>query len=151
MSLCGTNLVYVVSFLMPNSSAINLSVSCRCCASICRTFWDSACRWPTRTWLILSRFLSFAKAFEPFVNTVSAHGFTSVHLHQHFMRLRFSFPQFVEELDVCTLLHCAVTLPLTLNTFNWPQLVCTAGHMQSMLCVDSPTVSEETCAKLPFI
>ena len=66
------------------------------------------------------------------------------------------FPKFAAELDVCSLLHCAVTLPLTLTAFNWPQSVFTAGHMQSMLCVDSPHVSEEpcacayTCAKLPF-
>ena len=51
VSLCGTNrewifrlpksswmLVCAVSLLMPNSSAINLSVSHRSCASICRTF-----------------------------------------------------------------------------------------------------------------
>ena len=64
-----------------------------------------------------------------------------VHLHHHFMRLCCSFPQFVAEL-VYTLLHCAVTLPLTLTTFNWPQSVYTAGHMQSMLCVYSPHVSK---------
>ena len=51
VSLCGTNreqifrssksswtMVYAVSLLMPNSSAINLRVSHRSCASICRTF-----------------------------------------------------------------------------------------------------------------
>ena len=59
------------------------------------------------------------KAFEPFINTFSAHGFPPVHLHQHFMRLHYSFIQFVAELDVCTLLHCAVTLPLTLTMFNY--------------------------------
>ena len=102
---------------------------------------------------MLSRFLPFAKAFEPFVNTFSVHGFPHIRLHQHF---RSGFHQFVAELNVCTLLHCAVTLPLTVTTFNWPQSVYTAGHMQSMLCVDSPHVSEEPCAcahtyaKLPF-
>ena len=82
----------------------------------------------------------------------SAHVFPPVHLYQHFMRLHCSFPKFVAELDVCMLLHCAVTLPLTQTTFNWPQSVYTAGHMQSMLCVDSLHVSEEACAcaKLPF-
>ena len=167
--LCGTNreqifrlpkssrtMVCAVSLLMPNSSAINLSVRRRSCASICRTFWGSACAWSTRTWLILSRFLPFTKAFEPFVNTFSAHGFPPVHLYQHFTHLRCSFPQFVAELEVCALLHCAVTLPITLTTFNWPQSVYTVGHTQSMLCVDSPHVSEEPCVcehtstKVPF-
>ena len=150
VSLCGTNreqifclpiswtMVCAVSLLMPNSSAINLSVSSRQYQHMSHFldhFWGSACRWPTRTWLILSSFLPFAKAFEPFVNTFSAHGFPPVHLHQHFTRLRCSFPQFVAELDVCTLLHCALTLPLTQTTFNWrAQSVYTAtGHMQSML------------------
>ena len=118
-------------------------------------FWGSAFRWPTWMWLILSRFLPFTKAFEPFVNTFSAHGFPPVHLHRHFTHLRYNFPQFVTEI-VCTLLHCAVTLPITLTTFNWPQSVYTVGHVQSILCVDSPHVSEEPCAcahtcdKLPF-
>ena len=61
-----------------------------------------------------------------------------------------SAPTFVAEFYVCTLLHCAVTLPLTLITFNWPQSVYTAGHMQYMLFVDSLYVSEESCAKVPF-
>ena len=70
--------------------------------------------------------------------------------------LHCNFPQFVAKLDVCTLLHCTVTLPPTLTTFNWPQSVFAAGHMQSMLCVDSPHVFEKpcacmhTCAKLVF-
>ena len=68
------------------------------------------------------------------VNAFSAHGFPPVHLHQHFTRLSCSFPQFVAEL-ACTLLHTAVTLPLTLTTFIWPQSVYTAGHKQCMLCV----------------
>ena len=50
-----------------------------------------------------------------------------------FHAVRCSFPQFVADLDICTLLHCAVTLPLTLTTFNWPQSVYSADHMQSML------------------
>ena len=74
----------------------------------------------------------------------------------HISLLQFS--QLVAELDVCTLLHCTVTLPLTLTMFNWQQSVYTASHMQSMLYVDSPQVSEEpctceclhTCAKLLF-
>ena len=86
----------------------------------------------------LSRFLPFAKAFEPFVNKFSALGFPSLHLPQHSMRLSCSFPQFVAELYVCRLLHCAVTLPLT--------LVAVGLHCQSMLCVDSPLVTEEPCA-----
>ena len=71
--------------------------------------------------------------------------------------LRCNIPKFVAELDfVYTFLHCAMTLPPTLTTFNWPHSVYTAGHIVSMLCVDSPQVSEEpcacahTCAKLPF-
>ena len=101
-------------------------------------------------------FRSFRERLAPFVNTFPAHGFPPVHLHQHFTRLRCSFPQFVAEVDVCTLLHCAMTLPLTMTTYNWPQSVDTAGHMQSMLFVDSSHVFEEpcacvhTCAKLPF-
>ena len=47
------------------------------------------------------------------VNTFSAHVFPPVHPHQYFTRLFCSFPQFVAELDVCTLLHCAVTLSNT--------------------------------------
>ena len=113
--------------------------------------WGSACRWPTRTWLMLSRFLHFANAQTHFLLAVSL-PYTCINI---FARLCCSFPQFVAEF-VCASLHCAVTLPLTLTTFNWPQSVYTAGHMQSMLCVDSPQVSEEscacahTCAKLPF-
>ena len=101
-------MVCAVSLLMPNSSAMNLSADRRSCASICRTFsiisgvllvhdlpeYDS-----------LSRFLPFAKAFEPFVNTFSVHGFPPVHLQQYFTHLHYSFPQFVAELDVSTLLH----------------------------------------------
>ena len=103
-------------------------------------------------WLILSHFLPFTKAFEPFVNTFSAHGFPLIHLPQHFMRLRCSFPEFIAELHICTLLHCAVTLPLTLTMFSWLQSVYSASHMQSVQCVDSPHVSEEpcTCSKLLF-
>ena len=70
--------------------------------------------------------------------TIRKHGFPPVHLCQHFTRLRSCFPQFVVELDVFTLLHCAVTLPLTLTTFNWPKSVYNVGHTQSILCVDSP-------------
>ena len=100
-------------------------------------FWGSACRWPTRTWLILIRFFPFAKAFEPFVNTFSAHGFPPVRLHRHFTRPCCSFSRFVAELDF-TLLRYAVTLPLTVTTFNWAQSVYTAGDLQSMLCVILP-------------
>ena len=167
VSVCGTNreqifrlpkssrtMVCAVSFLMPNSSAINLSVSRRSCASTCRTFSIIS-----GVLLVDDRpkhgsfsVVSFppGKAFEPFINAFSAHGFHAVHLHQHFTRLRCNFPQFLEEIDGCTLLHCAVTLPLTLTMFNWLQSVYTAGRMQSMLCVDYPHVSEEPCAKLPF-
>lgn len=54
-------------------------------------------------------------------STFSAHGFRPVHLHQHFIRLRRRFPHFVAELDVHSLFHCTVTLPLTLTTFDCPQ------------------------------
>ena len=169
LTLCGTNqeqifrspkssrtMVCTMSLLVPNSSAINLSISRRSCgASICRTLSIIS-----RVLLVDGRpecrFLPFAKAFEPFVNTFSVHGFPPLHLHQHFTHLHCSFSQFIAEVDVCTLLHCAVTLPLTLTMFNWPQSVYTAGHMQSILCVDFPHVSEEpytcmhTCTKLPF-
>ena len=134
MNLCGTDqeqifrlpkssrtMVSAVYLLMPISSAFNLSVSRilrQHLSHFLDYFWGSACRWPTRTWLILSRFLPCAQAFQPFVNIFSAHGFPPVHQHQHFTRLRCSFPQFVAELDVCTSLQCAVTLPLTLTTFN---------------------------------
>ena len=33
--------------------------------------------------------------------------------------------------------------PGSITTFNWPQSVYTTGHMQPMLCVDSPHVSVE--------
>ena len=105
-------IVCAMSLLLPNFSAINLSVSRRSCARY------------TRTSLILSRFLPFAKAFEPLVNIFSAHGVSPVHLHQHFTRLRCSFPQLVAVLDVCMLFHCAVTLPQSIHT---------ASHMQSIL------------------
>ena len=144
-----------VSLLMPNSSAINIRVSRRSCASICRTFSIiSGVLLVDGSSTVV--FVSFAKVFELFVNTFSAHGFPPVHMHQHFTRFRCSFLPFVAELQVCTLLHCAVALPLILTTFNRPQSVYTADHMQSMLCVDSPHVSEEPCAcahtyaKLPF-
>ena len=166
VSLCGTNRkqvfrlpfsrtkVCAVFFLMPNFSTIKLSVSRRSSVIICRTF------------SIISEVLlvdgrpergsssSFPSLRES-VNTFSAQGFPPVHLHQHSTRLCCSFSQFVAK-RVCTLLHCAVTLPLTLTSFNWLQSVYTASHMQSMLCVDSPHISEEpcvcalTCAKLPF-
>ena len=79
------------------------------------------------------------------VHTISAHGFPPVHLHQHFTCLCCSFPQFIAQ-RIYMLLHCAVTLYVILTTFNWPQSVYTVGHMQSMLCVDCPHVSEEPCA-----
>ena len=142
-------MVCAVSLLTPNSSTDTLKYQsrtlCQHLSHFLDHFWGSACRWPTRTWLILSHFLPFAKAFEPFVKVFSAHCFPPVHLHQNFMRLRCSFPHFVAELDVCTLLHYAVTLHPTLTTLNWPQSVHTAGHMQSMLFVDCPHVSEEPC------
>ena len=71
------------------------------------------------------------------VNTFSAHGFPPVHLHERYTHLFRSFPQFLAAL-VCTLFHCAVILPPTLNIFNWPQSVYIAGHMQFMMCVGSP-------------
>ena len=104
----------------------------------------------------LQSFPFLRKCVRTILNKFSAHGLPPVHLHQHFTRLRCSFLQFVAELDVCTFLHYAVTLPFIITTFNWPQSVYTAGHMQSMLCVDSPHVSEEPwacmhmCAKLLF-
>ena len=148
LTLCGTNqeqifrspkssrtMVCTMSLLVPNSSAINLSISRRSCgASICRTLSIIS-----RVLLVDGRpecrFLPFAKAFEPFVNTFSVHGFPPLHLHQHFTHLHCSFSQFVTELYVCMLFHCAVTLPLTLTMFNWPQSVYTAGHMHSPCCM----------------
>ena len=101
--------------------------------------WVSACRWLTWTWLILSSFLPFAKAFEPFVNISCSQLPSSTPAPTfHVSPLQFSW--FVAEHDVCILLHCAVTLSLILTMFTWSQLVYTAGHMQSMLCVDSPHV-----------
>ena len=149
VSLCGKNreqifrlpkssrtMVYDGCLLIPNSS------SRRSCASI---FHTSSIIF--RVLLVDGR---------PERGSSSVVSFPPVHLHQHFTRFRWSFPQFVAELDVCMLLHCAMTLLLTLTTFNWPQSLFTAGYMQSMLCVDSPHVSEEpcscahTCAKLAF-
>ena len=144
VSLCGTNREQIfrllktswtiVSLLMPSQSQRQPPILCQYLSHFLDHLWGSACRWRSRTWIVLSRFLPFAKALGPFLNTFSAHGFPPVHPHQHFTRLRCSFPQIIAELDVCTLLHCAVTLSLTLTTFNWPQLVYTAGHMQYMLC-----------------
>ena len=109
LSLCCTNqeqtfrllkssrtMVNAVSLLMLNSSAINLSVSHRPCASICRTF------------SIISGVLlddgrpergssSIVSSLRERVNTFSAHGFSPVQLHVHFTRLRSSFPQIVAE------------------------------------------------------
>ena len=119
-------MVCTVSLLMPNSSAINPCVNSDLVPAffaLSRSFLVFCLRWQTRTWLIVSHFLLFAKAFQPFVNIFSANGFPPVHLHQHFTRLCCSFPEFVADRDVCTLLHCAVTLPLTLTMFNWRQLV----------------------------
>ena len=168
-------MVCAVSMLMPNSSAINLSVCRRSCASICRTFsiisgillvngraecGSSSCPIPPQSilasvadlvpaFVALSQsclgfclsmagpnvahpqsFPPFAKAFEPFVNTFFAHSFPPIHLNQHLTHLHCSFPPFVAEFDVCTLLHCAVKLPLTLTMFNWPQSVYTDSNMQ---------------------
>ena len=86
-----------------------------------------------------------------------SNGLPPVHLHQlSRASVPLQFPQFVAEIDVCMLLHCALILPPTMTTFNWPQSVYTGSHMQSILCVDSLHVSEEpcawyyTCAKFPF-
>ena len=89
--------------------------------------------------LILSRFLPFAKAFKSFVNTFSVHSFPPVYLHQHFPSLCCSFPQFVAELDICTLLHRAVILPLTLTTFDWPQSVCSACCVSILMSLKNHT------------
>ena len=97
------------------------------------------------TWFILSHFLPFAKEFGPLVNTFSAHCFPPVHLHLHFTHLRCSFPQFVAELDVCTLLHCTVTLRST--GCSWFTLPVTC----SPCCVSIiPMSLKNTCTKLPF-
>ena len=122
---------------MPNSSAINLSVSLilhEYLFALSQSFLGFCLLMADPNVAHVGYFLPFEKAFEPFINTFSAHDFPPVHPHQHFTRLRCSFPQFVAELEVCTLFHCAVTLPLTLTMFNWPQSVYTASHMQSMLC-----------------
>ena len=62
-------------------------ILCQHLSNFLHHFWGSVCRWPTRTWLIISRFLPFGKAFEPFVNPFSAHGFPLVHLHLRFTLL----------------------------------------------------------------
>ena len=135
-------MVCAVFLLMSNSSADVLSFSHRSGVSICCGS-SSIVSLPSRKRM-------------NHLKTVSAHSFPPVHLHQHFTILRSSISQFVAGLDVYTLLHWAVTLPLTLTKFNWPQSVYTSGHVQSVLCVDSPHVSEEPyacahiCAKLPL-
>ena len=112
VSLCGTNreqifglpkssrtMVCAVFLIMPKFSAIKSyrqsPILYQHLSHFIDHFWNSACRWPTRTWLILSRFLPVAKMFEPFVNMFSALGFPHVHLQQHFTCLRCSFPQFL--------------------------------------------------------
>ena len=55
------------------------------------------------------------------------------------------FPNFMQNFLFA---HCFITLWHYLS--HWLRLTggsrfCTAGHMQSMLCLDSPHVSEETC------
>ena len=138
----GTDLPLLWMMVYAVSSAINLSINCRSCASICRTlldhFWGSACQWPNRTRLILSRFLPFAKVFEPFVNMFSAYGFPPVHLHQHFICLRCSFPQFVAEL--C--LHVAPLRCETTSHTDYVQLASVGLHCQShavhAVCLFSP-------------
>ena len=126
-------MVCAVSLLMPNSSAINLSVSRRSCARICRTF------------SIISRVLLVdgrpERGSSSVVSFPSAQGFPPVHLHRHSTRLRCSFPQFIPKIDVCTLLHCAVTLPLTLTTFNWPAVgLHYQSHAVHDLCRFSPCI-----------
>ena len=128
VNLCGTNreqifrlpksswtMVCTVSLLMSNSTAINLNVSHRSCANLCRTF-----------------------SIITFVNTFSAHGFPPVHLQVHFTGLRCSFPQFVAERDVCTLLHCVVTTSHT----DYVQLSAVGLHCRShavhVVCRFSP-------------
>ena len=108
---------------------LNLSVSRRSCASICRTFF------------IISGVLLVDGRPE----RASVVSFSSRKRLNHSILFRSrlpsrtpaptfhasplqSFPQFVAELDVCTLLHCAVTLPLILSTFNWQQLLNCRSH-----------------------
>ena len=144
VNLCGTNreqifrlrkspwtMVCAVTLLMPNSSAINLSVSRRFWASICRTFsdhfWGSACRWPTRKWLILSRILPFEKVFEPFVNAFSAHGFPRTPAPiLHASPLKFS--------PICSRIWCLHVAPLRCDTTShtdYVQLAAVGLHCRS--------------------
>ena len=167
VNLCGINreqifrlpkssrtMVYAVSLLTSNSSAINLGVSRRLVPAFlahsrsflgfCLSMADSNVAHPQ----------SFPSLRES-VWTIRKHLFCSrLPSHTpaptfHASPLQFSLICSRNLLYIC-MLHCAVTLSLTMTTFNCPQSVYTSDHMQSMLCVDSPHVSEEPCAKLQF-
>ena len=159
VSLCITNreqifhlhrssrtVVCAVSLLIPNSFKINLSISRRSYASICRTFSiiSGVLFVDGQTeHLMLSSFPSLCKS----VWTICKHIFCSQFPSRtpvptfHESPLQFS--------PICSRSRCLHVAPLCcdtaliLTTFNWLQSVYTAGHMQSMLCIDSPHVSEE--------
>ena len=101
-------------------------------------------------------FLSFCKS----TSTIRKHIFCSW-LPSHTLAPTFHTSP-LQFSPICGRTWCLHIAPLRCDTtshndmFNWPQLVYTAGHMQSMWCVDSSHVSEEpcacthTCAKFPF-
>ena len=154
VSLCGTNreqifylskssrtIVWAVSLLMPNSSAINLSVSRRSCSSICCTFSIISGvlhvdGWPERgsssvvpslresVWTIRKHIF-----FPRLPSLTSAETFQASPLH-------FS--------PICSRIWCLHVVPLCCDTTShtdYIQLAAVGLHCRSHLCVDSPHVS----------
>ena len=114
-------MVCTVSLLIPNSAAINLSVSRRSCTRIFRSF------------SIISGVLSAdGRAERGSSSVVSLPSLKSLNPQKHIFCSRLpsrtpahtfhasplQFSQFVAQLDVCMFLHCAVALPLTLTECN---------------------------------
>jgi hypothetical protein len=113
-----------MSLLMPNSSTINRKVTRRSCASICRT-----CS-------IMSGVLLDG---QPDRGSSSVVSFPSRKLPSRTLAPTFyaspsPFSLICSRTWVYSLLHCTVTLPLTLTMFNCPQRVYPDGHVYSTLC-----------------
>ena len=134
-------MVCAVSLLMPNSSAINLSVSRRSCSSICCTFSIISGvlhvdGWPERgsssvvpslresVWTIRKHIF-----FPRLPSLTSAETFQASPLH-------FS--------PICSRIWCLHVVPLCCDTTShtdYIQLAAVGLHCRSHLCVDSPHVS----------
>ena len=117
----GVRRVFANAQFLHNQSWRQSPILCQHLSRFLNHLWGSACRCPTRTWLILSRFFPFAKAFGLLVNTFSAHGFPAVHTEP----LQFS--------PICSRTWCLHVASLRCDTTSHTDYVqvAAAGYCRS--------------------